>query len=214
MNKILTSIILCLSISAVAVGQLRFGAVASVGYMPAGSESTFAARLPGITPAEFEIEYVDASPVFGFGLYVQDEIGFLYFQSSLMLQSYQTDFIVTPFGRTDAVIDEVEERWNYLDWTVMAGLYKDHWRLGVGPVVHILADHESNFETLPLYNEKLRNITYGLNFGAGYNLGLFTIDLKYELSFRRVGEHIWYNESKSNFTGTPDILSLQLGFAF
>lgn len=207
-------VICCTFLLTTASGQLRFGVTASVGYMPAPSESTFAARLPGIQPAEFEIEYIDASPVFGFGLMVQDEIGWLYFQSSLMLQSYETDFIVTPFGQTDAVLTDIEERWSYIDWTVMAGLHTKHWRLGVGPTVHVLADHESNFAILPLYNEKLRRFTYGLNFGTGYNLGLFTVDVRYELSFRQIGEHIWYGEIPSKFEGRPDVVTLQLGFAF
>lgn len=195
-------------------GQLRFGAAASVGYMPMQSELSFAAADPGVQAAEYEIELRSASPVFGFGLMVQDEIGWLYFQSSVMLQSHELNYSVTPFGQTDAVVSDVEERWNFIDWTVMAGIHTKHWRLGVGPTMHLLADHENNFESFPLYNERLRRITYGLNFGTGYNLGLFTVDLRYELAFRRTGEHIWYGEFKSDFTSRPDVLTFQVGFAF
>ena len=212
-SKLIVTFCILLGICNLVQGQLRFGIRGAVGYMPAKSETNFAARINN-SPADFKITFEEASPVYGFGLFVQDEIGWLYFQSEILFQSYQTQFTVRSFLGTDAILGDIEEKWNYLDWQVMAGLHIKNWRLGVGPVAHILVDQTSNFEDLSLYNEKLKGVTFGFLFSAGYNLGLFAIDLRYEKSFRSLGDHIWYDEFKSTFDGTPDILSLAIGFGF
>lgn len=196
-----------------AEAQLRFGVKTSIGILNASGETNYAAKVNN-SPADFKITYDKADPIYGFGVFVQDEIGWLYFQSDLMFTSYHTEFTVSAFDFTDDIIGKVVEEWKYIDWQVMAGLYKNNFRVGVGPVVHIRADHESNFNDFALYNEKLRRLTYGFSAGFGYNFGLFTVDLKYERSFRSIGDHIWYDDFKSTFDETPDMLTASLGFGF
>ena len=193
--------------------QMRFGIKTSIGILPTGPETNFAANVNN-TPADFKITYDSADPIYGIGVFVQDEIGWLYFQSDLLFTSYHTEFTVTAFNQTDDLIGKVVEEWKYLDWQVLAGIYKKNYRFGVGPVVHILVDQESNFDEFALYNEKLRRLAYGMSAAVGYNFGLFTLDIKYERSFRTIGDHIWYDEFKSTFEGPPDILSSAVGFGF
>lgn len=195
------------------VGQLRFGFRVSAGIVNASPETDYAAKVNN-RPADFKITFDKAEPQYGIGVFVQDEIGFLYFQSELMFTNYKTQFTVSSFNQTDDIIGQVDELLRYLDWQVMAGIFKNGYRVGVGPVVHIVADHESNFRDFALYNEKLRRLTYGFTFGIGYNLGLFSFDVKYERAFRDIGDHIWYDTFQSGFESRPDILSLAVGFGF
>ena len=93
----------------------------------------------------------------------------------------------------------LQEKFGYVDIQVMAGLTHSGFRLGVGPVAHILAHHTSDMTKMDSYNEKMRAISYGFSGSIGYDIDRFSFDVKYDKAFRSVGDHIYYGNKKSLF---------------
>jgi hypothetical protein len=152
-------------------------------------------------------------PQISFGLFGQKKFGWLYAEGSVLYSSYGMVFDVTSFVTEDGPSFQLTEKFGYVDLQVMGGLTSHGFRISVGPVMHILANHNSELANLENYNQNLRKTSYGFSGALGYDIGRFCFDLKYDKAFRTVGDHIYYGDKKSLFLETPDALSLSVAFA-
>jgi hypothetical protein len=123
------------------------------------------------------------------------------------------NFDVKSFSK-EYIPDEVmSESFHYIDIQVMGGLTENGLRIGVGPVIHLLAGHDTELAQLDQYNEKLRKVSFGFSGCIGFDTGIFSFDLKYENAFRTVGDHVWYVNRKSRFIQSPDSISFAVSVA-
>ncbi len=152
-------------------------------------------------------------PQISFGLFGQKKFGWLYAEGSVLYSSYGMVFDVTSFVTEEGPSFQLTEKFGYIDLQVMGGLTSHGFRISVGPVMHILANHNSELANLENYNQNLRKTSYGFSGALGYDIGRFCFDLKYDKAFRTVGDHIYYGDKKSLFLETPDALSLSVAFA-
>lgn len=152
-------------------------------------------------------------PQFSAGLWGQKRFGWLYAEGNALVSRYGMKFDVTSYISDWNTVKTMEEKFTYVDLQVMGGLISNGFRIGVGPVMHILAGHDSQLETLESYRQNLRGISYGFSGCVGYDLGRFSFDLKYDKAFRTVGDHIYYRNKKSLFLETPDALVFSVAFA-
>ncbi len=152
-------------------------------------------------------------PQISFGLFGQKKFGWLYAEGSVLYSSYGMVFDVTSFVTEEGPSFQLTEKFGYVDLQVMGGLTSHGFRISVGPVMHILANHNSELANLENYNQNLRKTSYGFSGALGYDIGRFCFDLKYDKAFRTVGDHIYYGDKKSLFLETPDALSLSVAFA-
>ena len=152
-------------------------------------------------------------PQISFGLFGQKKFGWLYAVGSVLYSSYGMVFDVTSFVTEEGPSFQLTEKFGYIDLQVMGGLTSHGFRISVGPVMHILANHNSELANLENYNQNLRKTSYGFSGALGYDIGRFCFDLKYDKAFRTVGDHIYYGDKKSLFLETPDALSLSVAFA-
>ncbi len=160
-----------------------------------------------------EVELSKTLPQYSFGLWGQKRFGWLYVEGNALYSKYGMTFDVTSFENSAQPLRKMTEKFGYIDIQVMGGLRSHGFRIGVGPVMHILANHDSELITLENYNQKLRSVSYGFSGAIGYDLGRFSFDLKYDKAFRTVGDHIYYGNKKSLFLETPDAISLSVAFA-
>lgn len=152
-------------------------------------------------------------PQISFGLFGQKKFGWLYAEASALYSNYGMVFDVTSFVTEDGPSFQLTEKFGYIDLQVMGGLTSNGFRIAVGPVMHILANHNSELSDLENYNQNLRKTSYGFSGAIGYDYGRFCFDLKYDKAFRTVGDHIYYGDKKSLFLETPDAISLSVAFA-
>lgn len=92
-----------------------------------------------------------------------------------MYSSYSLDYKLDQFGTRSINNKIVTEKFKNIDLVINAGITSDNLRLGFGPVFHILADHESAFDEVPNYNERLSGMTYGFTGAVGYDLGNLSV---------------------------------------
>jgi hypothetical protein len=152
-------------------------------------------------------------PQISFGLFGQKKFGWLYAEGNVLYSTYGMVFDVTSFVTEDGPTFQLTERFGYVDLQIMGGLTRNGFRIAVGPVMHILANHNSELADLENYNQNLRKTSFGFSGAIGYDIGRFCFDLKYDKAFRTVGDHIYYGDKKSLFLETPDGINLSVAFA-
>lgn len=161
-----------------------------------------------------QIELGRALPQYNAGFWAQKRFGWLYSEGNLLYTTYGMTYDVTTYTTEGQPLRNLKERFGYVDMQIMGGLISQGFRLGVGPIMHILAKQTSQLTDLENYNQKLRRVSYGFSFAIGYDAGPMSIDLKYDKAFRTVGDHIYYGFRKSRFLETPDGLTFAVAYSF
>lgn len=189
-----------------------FGIKMSYGAVVSRSETTYVGNEDDFLIYTVGIE--STKPVWQIGMFSHKKIGYLFVQGDLLLSSYGNRFKVQDY--TGATVPEFnyEETFHYIDFQVLGGIHDNGFRIGVGPVFHILADHKSNLEVPGVYKARLRPLSFGFSGEVGYELGNLLLGLKFETAFRSVGDHIYYGPLQSKFKGTPDMLTLNVAYGF
>ena len=191
---------------------IRMGIKLSGGTVMAREETVYIGS--GKDQIVHEIQLSQGLPQYNAGFWAQKRFGWLYSELNILYTYYGMAFDVTTYKEEGRPKKRMIERFGYLDLQAMGGLYSNNFRLGVGPVMHILTNQKSQLLGLENYNQKLRYVSYGFSFAVGYDLGRFSIDLKYDKAFRTIGDHIYYRFSKSQFFETPDGLTFSIAYSF
>jgi len=189
----------------------RFGIKFGTSLMSGSSEITYAGN--NNNEALYEVSISKLTQQYSFGLFGQKKFGWLYVEGNALYSSYGVNYDVKSYSNNDTPISKMEEKFGYVDLQVMAGLTHKGFRLGVGPVAHILANHTSDMSKMEGYSEKLRAVSYGFSGSIGYDISRFSFDVKYDKAFRSVGDHIYYSNKKSLFKETPDAITFTIGIA-
>lgn len=219
MKKLVLLILLCYAGIQQSEAQRRYskeqsffiGPRLSAGYIVAPQEHSLVGNENDYVV--HDIMYANSSPMFSGGIFAQKHAGFLYYQSSLSYTYFKSNYDVKSYDNRN-FNPEMSEKFHYIDFNVSGGLLINNFRLGVGPVVHFLGGYASDLEVIPEYNNRIKKVTFGFTSGVGYNFGNIFVDLKYENSFRSIGDHIYYGPRKSSFKGSPNNFSIQVGYGF
>lgn len=219
MKKLIFLLFIGLTIASLGTAQKRYSKEQTFFYGPKLSVAYI------ITPQEHslvgnnndyvvhDIMYNNSTPMYSGGFFMQKHAGFLFYQSNVAYNYFKSNYDVKSYDNRD-FSPVMSESFHYIDFNLSGGLLINNFRIGVGPVLHILAGYRSDLEVIPEYNNRIKSTTFGFTGGIGYNFGNIFIDLKYENSFRSIGDHIYYGHRKSSFKGSPNNFSLHLAYGF
>lgn len=189
--------------------KAQFGAKISVGKMMAGEEISYVGN-----PFDYinhEVKYEGSNAVKNIGVFYQQKFGWLYLRSELGFTQYQQRYQVRSFVQVANPQQFATDKFQFIDFEVMAGLTKDNFRFGAGPVAHILAGSSTDLGFISGFESKTRPVTYGFLTGIGYDAGHLHLDVKYEIGFRNVGDHLYYVNRMARSTQQAHILSFTVG---
>lgn len=184
-------VILAVILSAASMSaQGIYGGKVSIGKVLAGEETTYVGQ-----PFDFiehQVTYEGSSSVKNIGAFYQHKFGWLYMRTDLGFTAVDQRYQVESFVPVENPLDFAIDRFQFIDLQVMGGLTKDNWRFGAGPVAHILVGSDSELDFIEGFQSKMRGITYGFSGGVGYDAGRLHLDVRYEVAFRNVGDHLYY----------------------
>jgi len=189
----------------------KLGVKLAAGYITTGSETTMFLNETSLTSQK--VKFADATPQYSFGLWGQKKFGWLYTDANILYTSYGMSYEVSGANSDDVNLKVLSEKFNYVDIQVMGGLTSNGFRLGVGPVAHILANHNSDLMNVQYFNERMRKISYGFSGAIGYDFKNFSIDIKFDKAFRTIGDHMYYGTRKSRFQETPDAFTFSVAYS-
>jgi hypothetical protein len=209
-NSILTLFIL-LGIGTAVNAQRDFGFKTSIGVSLAPDETTYAGEV--FDYINHEIKYKGTNIIKSVGVFGQEKFGYLYGRAELAYTTFTQEYNVRSFVQFGQIPRNVFEKFQFVDFQLMAGISQNNIRLGVGPVAHILVGHDTGLDFVSGYNDNLRGITYGFTTAVGLDAGRFHLDLRYENNFRTVGDHINYGTRNARFKNKPHTVNITLGIS-
>lgn len=192
--------------------KIRLGIKSSIGLIPRKPETNI--LISNNNLAVYEMKSFKMTPQYSYGVFAQKRFGWLFAEGNIQYSTYHSIFEITSFNNSDVPQKEMQENFGYLDFQVNGGIQLEGLRIGVGPVIHVLANHHSEMSEMDNFYEKIRPISFGFSTGLGYDYGVFCFDIKYTKEFRTIGDHIYYGGRKSAFRETPNTFTFSLGILF
>jgi hypothetical protein len=212
MNKIIVCLLLLYTFVSSAHSQTRYGAKISYGVLTprneivqVGDENEFVIH---------EVRYFAADPVFSFGGFHMTTFNYLFLQTDLMLSRHTLRFEVSSIEEGMLVKERSAEKWNFIDFQIIAGVTQNNFRLGVGPLFHVVTGYQDALDNVYSYQNKRRGLNTSFSGLIGYDYNQFSFELKYQGALRTIGDHIYWGPYRSRFRQTPDVISFAVGVSF
>lgn len=211
MKKILFTFTAVFCFAFVTNAQIAVGIKTSVGVSIAPNETTYSGEV--FDYINHEVTYKGSNIVKSYGFFGQQKFGFLYGRAEVAYANYTQEYRVRSFVQFGQGTRTVYEKYDFIDFQLMAGVTHKNIRLGVGPVAHILVGYKPALDFISGYNDNNRAITYGFTGAVGLDAGRFHIDVRYENNFKTVGQHINYGTRDAGFKAKPHIVNFTLGIS-
>lgn len=163
---------------------------------------------------ELGISATEAGYGIHFGIITQVQINHFFLQPELLLNSNKVEYRIEDFGSAGNIDELKTESFQYLDFPIMIGYKAGIFRLQGGPVGHLFLNSNSELFDIDGYDQKIDEMTWGYQVGLGLDIWKFAIDLKYEGSFEKYGDHINFFGQDYNFGNSPGRFVASLGVFF
>ncbi len=165
-------------------------------------------------PDPLTISVTDANYGMHMGFFVQAKVGKIYLQPEVLFNSNTVNYNIRDFSGGNTIDIIKSETFQKLDLPVMLGVDYGILRLQGGPVAHVHLNSRSELFDLDGYGQKFDEMTWGYQAGVGLDLWKVMIDLKYEGSFQKFGDHISFFDQDFNFDKTPGRFIASIGISF
>lgn len=171
--------------------QLRLGVIGSYGLSVGRSESTLLGTDEGRKAYEVAFLEHESQPSLGIGLY--NEVGNLFFLAEGHYRKNAYTLMVRNYLNIDEAMNYIEETASTVHIPVAGGLKIGSMKIGVGPVFNFQIDKTNNLASSYAIEDRSRGLQMGFQGLVGIDLNKhFSVNLKYEHSFSRVGDDYRY----------------------
>jgi hypothetical protein len=160
------------------------------------------------------IAVTDANYGVHFGLFMQAQIGKFFIQPEVLFNSNSVEYALKDFTDANVISTLKKESFQDLDLPIMIGAKFGPLRLQGGPVGHVHLNSTSDLFDIEGYSQNFENMTWSYQAGIGLDLWKFIIDLKYEGSFKKYGDHMVFDDKAYSFDDKPGRFVASLGIAF
>ncbi len=160
------------------------------------------------------ISVTDANYGVHLGLFMQAKMGKFFIQPEVLFNSNSVEYTLNDFTDTNIFPTLKKESFQNLDLPIMLGAKFGPLRLQGGPVGHVHINSKSELFDIEGYSQKFENMTWGYQAGIGLDIWKFIIDVKYEGSFNKYGDHMVFEGKRYSFDDTPGRFIASLGIAF
>lgn len=193
--------------------------------VPAFSQLKFGLKVGGSTTdingEDFQVEngfdsigvsLKDAKYGIHGGLVIRAQLGNVLIQPEILFNSNSVDYTVTDLSN---FTDQIKtEKFQYLDIPLLLGYKLGPLRLMLGPEGHIFINNSSELTDFDSYDEKFKSMTLSWLGGVGLDIWSLMLDVRYEGSFNKFGDHIRFGNQQFDFDDRPSRWTFSLGFLF
>ena len=95
-----------------------------------------------------------------------------------------------------------------------AGVNYKNFKFGVGPVLDIRVDQDSELATNDAYRDTSKSVDFGFQALVGYRLGILHIDMKYINKFTSIVDGFSLGYDDFRYNKSANRLTLSVGVAF
>lgn len=144
-----------------------------------------------------------------FGMYMRFGKRF-FIQPEVLFNSNKTDYKIGESSVGDVVRNE---KYQYLDFPVLAGVKLGPVRLQAGPVGHYFLKSTSEFTDFDGYEARFKQMTWGWQGGLNVGFKRVSLDFRYEGNFSKQGNHFTFFGDQYQFSDSPARFIVGLNFA-
>lgn len=205
-NQSLLLVALCLLFAVPAFSQLKLG-------LKVGGSSTNIDAEDFMVGNELDVSLQDVNFGIHGGLVIRAQLGKFLIQPEVLFNSNSVDYKVDDLSNN--IIGQIkEEKFQYLDIPLLLGYKFGPLRLMAGPEGHIFINNSSELTDFDNYDEKFKSMTLSWLGGIGLDLWSLMLDVRYEGSFNKFGEHIRFGNQQFDFDDRPSRWTFSVGFLF
>ena len=180
-----------LMISDAAFSQLRLGIIGSYGASVGRSETTLLGTDAGTKAYEVAFLEHKSQPSLGIGLY--NDFGNLFFMAEGHYRNNAYRLRVKNYLNIDEPMGYIEETASTVHIPISGGVKFGSLKIGVGPIFNFQIDKTTNLTDTYDIQDRSRGLQMGFQGLVGFDLNKhFSVNLKYEHSFSRVGDDYRY----------------------
>jgi len=163
----------------------------------------------------YDLNFIGNSISKSFGIDVERTFDYAFLQFAALHSSYSSSYDVAVYGEKSEDSKIYYEKYQNLEFPVLAGGRYKNFRLGAGPIFSYNLSTKSDFEDLPGVNLKDSEINFGSQAAFGVELGVFNIDVRYIHMVKAVGENlIFSNNVETGFKTRPSEIKVTIGTSF
>jgi hypothetical protein len=134
----------------------------------------------------------------------------IFVQPEVLFNSNKIDYKIGESSLGEVIKNE---KYQYLDVPVLAGVKLGTVRLQAGPVGHYFLKSTSELTDFDGYEARFKQMTWGWQGGMNVAFGRLSLDLRYEGNFAKQGEHITFFGNQYAFSDAPARVLVGLNFA-
>ena len=208
MRKIILLIVFTAT-AQLAFSQLRIGVVASYGNSISRSQSTMLGTDEGFRAYEVAFLEHKSLPSVGIGFY--GEVGNLFFMTEGHYRKNAYTLRVKNYMNIDEPMNYIEETASTVHIPVTGGLKFGDLKIGVGPIFNFQLDKTDQLGTKYDITDRSRGLQMGFAGLVGFDLNKhFSINLKYEKSFSRIGDDYRYRGKRLPINSKLDYITFSV----
>ncbi len=131
----------------------------------------------------------------------------IFLQPEVLFNSNRTDYRIRETSLGEIVKNE---KYQNLDFPIMAGFKAGPLRFSGGPVGHYFLNSNSELTDFEGYKARFKQFTWGWQAGVTLGTGVFSVDARYEGNFNKAGDHVTFFGQPYHFSNTPSRLVIGL----
>ena len=189
--------------------QVDLGIRFQTGIQGQSTESTY--LVSAGKSVDYKLDLSSISNSQSVGVYSQFNFGWIYFQPEVLYTRYDVNYVVQDFNAETDELVSYTENFQQIDLPINAGLRFKNFRIGGGPVFHLIQELNSDLSDLNNLDINTKNISAGFQGGIGFDWKIVHFDIKYQRDFNSVGDHISFGSQPTKLKTTPS--SIQFGMA-
>ncbi len=162
----------------------------------------------------YNLDFVGSSPVKSLGFMMYNDLGPIFIQTEFLGTAYRLDFLIDGYKEMTDGAHLMREQYYILEIPVNAGLMISDFKIGLGPVMELNLDIDSELSAIDSYKNHTRKMDFSFQAMAGYRKGIFHIDIKYINKFASISDGFSLGSDIMNYKRSANRLMFGLGFTF
>lgn len=192
--------------------QWKVGPKVSLGYIAQKSEVINVVPMSDFIVYDFE--YVGSTPVTSIGFMAVNDLGPVFLQAEVLATTFGMDFYLNGYGGERDNGRIYSQKHYMVEIPFNAGVKIQDFKLGLGPVMDINVDIDSEFKDVENYRDTSKKMDFGFQSMAGYSAGIFHFDVKYVYKFTSIVDGFAFGHDQMKYRKSANRLTFSVGMTF
>lgn len=210
--KLISTLLIALMAICNVNAQWKVGPSAAIGFVTQEASKINVFAMDNFQ--SYNLEYAGSTSVKSVGFMAINDLGPVFLQTGIMATSYGLDFVVSGYKTMERGTHLFHEQFYTIEIPFNAGVKINNFRVGLGPVLDLAIDTDSELAVIPEYKNTAKSIDFGFQGLVGYSIGVFNIDVKYINKFSSITDGFAFGYDEFKYKKSANRLVFGIGVTF